>query len=175
MKNILKYKITKRILYTIIFIVIWQLICISQIVPEILFPSPKAVFTTLFSELLDGSLIQKTGYTLYLIFLGLFISFFIASILIILSVISPIMKDFTKFLVSIFDPLPSIALLPIAILWFGVGEMSIIFVMIHSIIWPTILSVTAGFDTVPKIYKEVGKNIGLSPVQMIKDIYFPAA
>lgn len=175
MKYILNYKITKRILYICIFLCLWQFIYLLNIVPEILFPSPITVFKTLIKEIIDGSLIIKTGYTLYLIFLGLLLSFAIAIIFIVLSVTNNTMKDFTKFLISIFDPLPSIALLPIAILWFGVGKASIIFVMVHSILWPTILSITAGFDTIPKIYKEVGNNIGLSKLQLIKDVYIPAA
>lgn len=178
MKNIekiLENIIVRRLIYLICFFIIWQLIYNTQLFSKILFPSPALVIEKLFAEITDGSMLIKTGYTLYLIFLGLLVSFLITAVLIVFSNISPVFKDLMRTLISVFDPLPGIALLPIAILWFGIGKTAIIFIMVHSVIWPTLLSVITGFDSIPKIYKEVGQNIGLTKLQMIRDIYVPAA
>lgn len=175
MRKYLEKKFFRRILYFILFICIWQLLYMMQIFTPILFPSPIAVLEKLYTETLDGSLIIKTGYTLYLIIYGLFISFIITAILVVLSNISSIFKDLMRTLISVLDPLPGIALLPIAILWFGIGKAAIIFIMVHSIVWPTLLSVIYGFDSIPKIYREVGQNIGLTKLQMVTKIYVPAA
>lgn len=175
MKKYLEKKIIRRILYLILFILLWQVVYMLQIFPSILFPSPSNVLEKLYTESIDGSLFIKTGYTLYLIIYGLFVSFIITALLVVLSNISTLFKDLMRTLISVLDPLPGIALLPIAILWFGIGKAAIIFIMIHSIVWPTLLSVIYGFDTIPKIYREVGQNIGLTKLQMVTKIYVPAA
>ncbi len=175
LENIFSYKIIRRIFYILIFLSLWQIVFMLNLFSEILFPSPITVFKTLFREIADGSIFIKTSYTLYLIFIGLLVSFFIVAVMAVLASVSAIFKDLMHTLISVFDPLPGIALLPIAILWFGIGKAAIIFIMIHSIIWPSLLSVMAGFDAIPKIYREVGQNIGLSKLQMIKDVYVPAA
>ena len=174
-KQILLYKIARRILYVIIFVAVWQGIYMMNLFSEILFPSPATVVNTLIKEISDGSMIIKTSYTLYLIIIGLLVSFFITAVLVVLANVSVVLKDLMRTLISVLDPLPGIALLPIAILWFGIGKAAIVFIMIHSIVWPTLLSVMAGFDSIPKIYREVGQNIGLSKIKMIRDIYVPAA
>ncbi len=172
---LLQNTIVRRLLYLLCFFIIWQILYDAQLFSKILFPSPLQVLEKLYHEMADGSMFLKTGYTLYLIFIGLFISFLITAVLVVLSNLNYVFKDLMRTLISVFDPLPGIALLPIAILWFGIGKAAIVFIMIHSIIWPTLLSVMAGFDSIPKIYREVGQNIGLTKLQMIKDIYVPAA
>lgn len=175
LQRVINNKIIYRAAYFTAFILIWQLIYSAGFFSEILFPSPWSVLHTLYKETADGSLLIKTGYTLYLIAAGLLAAFIITALLVILANISIVLKDLMRTLISVFDPLPGIALLPIAILWFGIGKAAIIFIMIHSIVWPTLLSVMAGFDSIPKIYREIGSNMGLSKIRMIKDIYVPAA
>lgn len=175
LKQILSYKIVRRIFYVIIFLALWQAVYSMNIFSEILFPSPVTVFSTLIKEISDGSMVVKTSYTLYLILIGLLVSFLITALLVVLANLSYVLKDLMRTLISVLDPLPGIALLPIAILWFGIGKAAIVFIMIHSIVWPTLLSVMAGFDSIPKICREVGQNIGLNKLQLIRDIYVPAA
>lgn len=175
LEKILSNTIIRRFTYLLLFLVVWQLLYSAELFSKILFPSPIVVLEKLLSEIIDGSIFVKTGYTLYLIFIGLFVSFLITAVLVVLSNINFVFKDLMRTLISVFDPLPGIALLPIAILWFGIGKAAIVFIMIHSIVWPTLLSVMAGFDSIPKIYKEVAQNIGLKKIQMIRDIYVPAA
>ena len=67
------------------------------------------------------------------------------------------------------------ALTPIAILWLGIGDASIIFIVIHSVVWPMSRSIIDGFNAVPKLYLEVGENIGLSPVRLVFGVFLPAA
>ena len=64
---------------------------------------------------------------------------------------------------------------PIAILWLGIGDASIIFIVIHSVVWPMSRSIIDGFNAVPKLYLEVGENIGLSPVRLVFGVFLPAA
>ena len=53
-----------------------------------------------------------------------------------------------------FNPLPAIALMPLALLWFGLGVKSLVFVIIHSVLWPMSLNTYTGFVTVPSKFTE---------------------
>ena len=53
--------------------------------------------------------------------------------------------DLLETLAAMFNPLPALALLPLALLWFGVGSASIVFVVVHSVLWAVALNANAGF------------------------------
>ena len=61
-----------------------------------------------------------------------------------------------------FNPLPSIALLPLALIWFGLGDGSVIFVLVHAVLWAVALNTFAGFRAVSPTLRMVGQNYGLS-------------
>jgi NitT/TauT family transport system permease protein len=71
--------------------------------------------------------------------------------------------------------LPSIALLPLAMIWFGLGEGSIIFVLIHAVLWAVALNTHAGFKAVSPTWRMVGKNYGLSNIAYVTKILIPGA
>lgn len=73
------------------------------------------------------------------------------------------------------DMLPGVALLPLAILWFGIGEMPIVFITVHGILWPMSRNIMDGFRTVPAMYIEGGRNIGLRGVRLVTGVYIPAS
>jgi sulfonate transport system permease protein len=66
--------------------------------------------------------------------------------------------DLLETLTSLFHPLPSIALLPIALLWFGFGDPGIIFVLVHAVLWSVALKTYAGFRAVSPTLRMVGRN-----------------
>ena len=74
-----------------------------------------------------------------------------------------------------FSPLPAIALLPLALIWFGLGIGSLIFVMVHSVLWPLALNTHAGFRAVSPTLRMVGRNYGLSGLGLVLRILIPAA
>jgi NitT/TauT family transport system permease protein len=74
-----------------------------------------------------------------------------------------------------FNPLPAIALLPLAMLWFGLGEASLIFVLVHSVLWPFALATFTGFQSVPETHRLVGRNYGLRGIRYVGYILIPSA
>ena len=165
----------RRITYFALFALVWQIFWAIQIFSPIIFPSVGQIAGSLVREMADGSLPMKTGYSLYLILLGMAISAGLTLILTVLSMFFPTVKDLIRTLISVMDPLPGIALLPLAILWIGIGEGAILFVMVHSILWPMLLNVITGFESVPPIYEDVGRLIGLNRVKMMTGILVPAS
>ena len=103
--------------------------------------------------------------------IGIVLAFIFSSI----AVVSKIFYAIYNLIVSICDLLPGVALLPLAILWFGIGEGTIIFIVVHSILWPMSRSIMDGFKSISNIYIESGRNIGLKGLSLVRGVYLPAA
>ena len=67
--------------------------------------------------------------------------------------------DFLETMTAMFNPLPAIALLPLALIWFGLGIGSLVFVLIHSVLWAVALNTHAGFRGVSNTYRMVGQQL----------------
>lgn len=84
-------------------------------------------------------------------------------------------RDLLSTLTSMFNPLPAIALLPLALRWFGLGTQSLVFVLVHSVLWPLALNTYAGFQGVPDTLRMAGRNYGLHGLRYVALILVPAA
>ena len=98
-----------------------------------------------------------------------------AALLTALASVSKIGADLLETLTSMFNPLPSIALLPLALIWFGLGDGSVIFVLVHAVLWSVALNTHAGFRALSPTLRMVGQNYGLSAVGFITQILIPGA
>jgi len=92
-----------------------------------------------------------------------------------LAVSSRMGRDLLETLTSMFNPLPAIALLPLALLWFGLGRGSLVFVIVHSVLWPLALNTYAGFRGVPETLRMAGRNYGLGGLCLVLQVLVPAA
>ena len=165
----------RQIIFLVCFAAVWQIIYMMKAFPEILFPSIGSIWDGLVQGFTQDGLLTMTMYSLSLIGKGLVIGIILAFAFSSLAVVNSVFYDIYSLIVSIFDLIPGVALLPLAILWFGIGEMTIIFIMIHSIIWPMSRSIIDGFNSVSRLYIESGQNIGLRGFSLVKGVYFPAA
>jgi NitT/TauT family transport system permease protein len=99
----------------------------------------------------------------------------IAAVLTTLASWSRLGEDILVLLTSMLNPLPAIAVLPLAILWFGMNTTSLVFVIVNSVTWPIAINVSNGFRTVNPTIMAVGRNIGLGGVRIVRDVLIPAA
>jgi len=98
-----------------------------------------------------------------------------AGLLTVVAITSRIGTDLLELLTSMFNPLPAIALLPLALIWFGLGAGSIVFVIIHSVLWAVALNTHSGFLSVSNTLRMVGRNYGLRGLPYVARILIPAA
>lgn len=84
-------------------------------------------------------------------------------------------NDILATLTAMFNPLPAIALLLLAMLWFGLGEVSLTFVLVHAVLWPLALNTHAGFTAVSETLRMTGRNYGLRGLRYVWLILIPAA
>jgi NitT/TauT family transport system permease protein len=99
----------------------------------------------------------------------------LAAIFTTLAVSTRIGTDLLSTLTAMFNPLPAIALLPLALLWFGLGEKSLIFVIIHSVLWAVALNTHSGFMSVSPTLRMAGQNCGLRGISYVTQLLVPAA
>ncbi len=159
----------------ILLVVSWELYTRLGGVNELMFPTFSATASALVSALVDEGLLQNVWNSISLLFVGYCIGIGIAAVLVVLGVWSRFGGDLLTTLTAMLNPLPAIALLPLAMIWFGLGENAIIFTLLHSIIWPVALNTHAGFQAVSETLRMVGRNYGLSGLPYIHKILIPAA
>jgi len=99
----------------------------------------------------------------------------LAAVLTGIAISSRIGTDFLETLTSMFNPLPAIALLPLALLWFGLNNASLVFVLVHSVLWAVALNTHSGFMSVSNTLRMVGRNYGLTGFGYVGKILIPAA
>ena len=142
---------------------------------ELLLPTFTATMRALADGLASGELLEKVRISLTVLLqgyaLGVLLSFGLTS----LAVSSRVGRDLLDTLTSMFNPLPAIALLPLALLWFGLGRGALVFVLIHSVLWPLALNTYAGFQGVPETLRMAGRNYGLTGLRYVLQILVPAA
>lgn len=141
----------------------------------LIFPTFTATISAFWNALIHGGLISRTMVSLKLLMMGYAAGIFLATIMTIFAISTRIGNDVLDTLTAMFNPLPAIALLPLSLLWFGLGSFSIIFVLIHSVLWPVSLNTHSGFRSVSNTLRMVGRNYGLSGWRYISKILIPAA
>lgn len=164
----------KRVVMLVFLAFVWQLAAVWQNNP-IMLPSftdtAEAMWTAFRSEHLAAAVITSVVVLLK----GYLISVVIALVLVGLAITNSFLREALQTLTAMFNPLPAIALLPLAMLWFGLGEGSLLFVLGHSVVWPLALATLSGFQSVPETQRLVGKNYGLRGASYVIGILIPAA
>jgi NitT/TauT family transport system permease protein len=141
----------------------------------LLFASPRQVADAFVDGIRDGTLTSVTWATLKVLLLGVGIGAAVAAALTLLATLTKIGDDLLRLLTAILNPLPGVAVLPLAMLWFGLNTKAVLFVIANATVWPIAINVTTGFRTVNPTIVAVGRNIGLSRVRLVKDVLAPAA
>ena len=127
----------------------------------LLFPSFSETVRAFGAGIYSGVLLERAAVSLQTLLLGYGLGIALAALLTTVAITSRIGTDLLETLTSMFNPLPAIALLPLALIWFGLGAGSIIFVLVHSVTWAVALNTHSGFLAVSKTLKMVGRNYGL--------------
>jgi NitT/TauT family transport system permease protein len=141
----------------------------------LLFPTLTATLGALSSSLASGELPRAASYTIQILLKGYGAGLVLAGLLTALASATRVGADLLETLTAMFNPLPSIALLPLALIWFGLGDNSVIFVLIHAVLWAVALNTFAGFRAVSPTLRMVGQNYGLSKIGYICRILIPGA
>lgn len=142
---------------------------------DLLLPTFSAAARALATDLASGELLMRAGVSLQLLLQGYGVGVVLALGLTALATATRWGRDLLASLTAMFNPLPAIALLPLALLWFGLGARSLIFVLVHAVLWPLALAASAGVSAVPETLRMAGRNYGLTGPRFVAQILLPAA
>ena len=122
--------------------------------------------TSLWVYVADSMMLLLEGFAL-----GIVLAFAFSA----LSMISKTFHAIYNLVVTICDLLPGVALLPVVIVIVGVRPEVIVFLVVHAVLWPLSRNLLDGFQAVPSIYVEAGRNMGLRGMRLLASVYLPAS
>lgn len=158
-----------------VFLALWQLVYMSEILPKLSLPSPLAVSQTIIELLFDFTLVKGTAFTLWRLFLGFILSLAIGLITGLLMIkFQQFGKTMSSFAVGL-QSFPSIAWIPFAILLIGFNDFGILFVVVMSSVFSVMLSTYSGLRNVPPIYIRAARNMGGKGFSLFRYVLIPAA
>jgi NitT/TauT family transport system permease protein len=158
----------------LLLIVCWELYA-RHLDNPLLVPTFSETISAWWDGMVSGVLPARVWTSLQVLALGFTTGVVLAAILTILAITTRIGTDFLETMTAMFNPLPAIALLPLALIWFGLGIGSLVFVLVHSVLWAVALNTHAGFRSVSNTMRMVGRNYGLSGLGLVFRILIPAA
>ena len=164
----------RKALILVAIAVAWELYA-RRLNNPLLVPTFSATLEAFRDAIASGDIPQKMANSVQLLLKGYALGLALAMVFTTLAMMSRLGNDLLETLTSAFNPLPAVALLPLALIWFGLGDVSIIFVLVHSVLWAVALNTHSGFRSVSNTLRMVGRNYGLSGPRFIAKILIPAA
>jgi NitT/TauT family transport system permease protein len=174
MERVWRITWVRKTVILIVLAVLWELVARWQD-NDLMLPTFLQTARAFAQGIVSGELLTRAGASLRVLLQGYVLGVAGAFALTTVAVSTQTGRDLLSTLTSMFNPLPAIALLPIALLWFGLGDGSLVFVLVHSVLWPLSLGTFAGFQAVPDTLRMAGRNYGLRGLPYVLKILVPSA
>ena len=170
--NRLKQILPPLIVAALLVAVWWIAVVASK---SVIFPTPLQVVTGTLELVEQGTLWDHIGSSLFRVGAGFLLAVVVAVPLgLLMGWLSGAFATLNP-IVQILRPISPIAWIPIAILWFGVGDMSPIFLIFLSSVFPTIVQTAAAVHTIDRQYIWAAENFGVSRAKLFLEVVIPAA
>ena len=166
--------LVRKAFILVVLAAIWQVYA-THLDNQLIFPTFTDTIRSFLSRFASGELALKSWTSIKVLLQGYCIGLVLALVITMLAMATRIGNDLLETLTAMFNPLPAIALLPVALIWFGLGNGSIIFVLVHAVMWPIALATHSGFLGVSNTLRMVGRNYGLTGFAYVRRILIPAA
>jgi sulfonate transport system permease protein len=165
--------VLRRSILAAALVLIWHLYAVHK--GPLLLATPWQTIQAFWHDWTNGQLRQPTMTTLRLLFQGVGLGAIAAVAFTVFATLSTVGEDLLTLLTAVLNPLPGVAVLPLAMLLFGINESAIRFVIANATVWPIAIALSTGFKTTNETLVAVGRNIGLSRIRVISDVLAPAA
>lgn len=140
-----------------------------------MFPSLSQVIKTLFIGIINGQITIAIAQSFGRLLIGFSIAIVIGLLLGYLIWRFQFIEDTLGFVITALQSIPSIVWFPLAIVWFGLNNFSILFIVTIGATWTMTISASSGFKNVPKLYQRVAKTLGSSGFHYLRTVIIPAA
>jgi NitT/TauT family transport system permease protein/taurine transport system permease protein len=155
-------------------IAVWQALSAADIWPRVLFPSPWEVAQTFAADIVSGVLLVNLAVSLKSLLLGFLAGCVVAIPLGYLMGLHRVSRNFFDPLVNLLQAIPGLAWIPFAILWFGLGDGAVVFIIVMSVFFPVLHNLLTGIRMVQPVLIEAVQTLGAGRVAVIRHVIFPA-
>lgn len=164
-----------RIFLPVLILIIWQVVCDRGLVSPASMASPTRIVKTIWEQLMAGTFWKNIVVSFMRVLNGFLLALAAALVLGVLIGLSSSVDLLTRFLIQILKPIPPIAWIPLAILWFGIGESSKIYIIFYGAFFPILLNTVDGIRNIDKRYLELGKVYEIDRSRLIRKVILPGA
>jgi NitT/TauT family transport system permease protein len=168
-------KVARQIGFYIILLVIWQLLSQSGLWVSYLLPGPGEVVSKLISGFGDGSFLAAILTSLRRLAIGYGISLVLGVVMGLLIGRNRYVEETLGSLVLGLQALPSVCWIPLALLWLGLSEQAMTFVVVMGALFSITLGVDAGVKNTPPVYLKAARNMGAQGLALSTQVILPAA
>jgi NitT/TauT family transport system permease protein len=165
----------RQVAFYALAIALWFVIARLRIWPPYLFPPPQGVLEALWSGFADHSFWIAIAVSMKRIAIGYALSVAIGVVLGLGMACSEFLEQTLGGLLVSLQSLPSICWLPMAVLWFGLSEKAILFVVVMGSVLSVTIAMESGRKQMPQIYAMAGRNLGASGFKLFLFVLLPAS
>lgn len=156
-------------------LLLWHLVCsLGHISPYVL-PSPQKVGQTFLKMARSGEILRDVLVSFRRVIRGFGIAFLLAFLLAVFRIAIPVSERFTAAFIQFFRSVPPISLIPLLILWCGIGEQTKTIIIILAAFFPMYLAIVKGFTSYDPKLLEMARVFSCSPLRMFLRIILPSA
>ena len=154
---------------------VWFLICKLEIFSTYVLPTPEKVFDSFLKMLVSGEIFEDVLISFTRVCKGFFLAFVLAFLLGMFRILVPASEKYYEYIVQFLRNVPPLSLIPLLILWCGIGEMTKTVIIILASFFPMYLNIVKGFTGCDKKLLEVGNAFGYSKLEKFRHIVLPYA
>ncbi|BAQ10751.1 binding-protein-dependent transport systems inner membrane component [Bacillus sp. OxB-1] len=170
-----KVPIYASVLGLVGLIILWEIVCSLKIVSPLFLPAPSAIVTTGWDMLVSGEITRNLGPSLYRIGVGYLIGSTVGIIVGLLLGFSKWVDAIGTPIVYSLYPIPKIALLPLFVLWLGIGELSKVTIIALGVFFPVVINTYSGVRNVDQILIKAAITFGSNHFNVIRKVILPGA
>ena len=166
---------TRGVVTLLVAAALYEILARSGIFPSALLPTIPTIGRTLFDMLADGSMFRHVAYTLYRVLLGFGLAVAVSIPLgILMARFRPVERFFLP-LVNALMPIPSFALVPVFMLWFGIGNLTTILIVFYAASFPMLLNAWSGVRSVNPLWLRAAGAMGANERALFWNVMLPGA
>lgn len=153
---------------------LWEVVRRIADVSPLLMPPLGDILIALVEAVVSGVLLQQVVISLVMILTGAMVALAAALVTVFMTGAFPTVDAAVRILGALLHPLPGIVLLPVIVLWFGIGPTAILAVIFHSVFWPVLTNLQAGYRSIPATWTMVAHNYRVTGIRYLLRIAVPA-
>lgn len=154
---------------------LWAAVSGLKLVNPVLFPPPSEVLQSFIALTRDGTLPRDIAASLLRVVEGFLLALAVALPFGVLMGISPVCRGLLEPLLELIRPIPPIAVIPLAMLWFGIDELSKVIIIMYGAFFPIVVNTMAGFAEVDPIHIRAAQTLGATRAEIFRDVIIRSA